>query len=438
MTVDNDNSIYVGNIPYDCTEDDIRKVFDLFGSIIAVKTIGGRVVNVNEVHARRAGAGNYMYGSDSGFGNQGYNDNGRTCYICKSHGHFYRECPELDSEDDNGESSGDSDSDGGGPGIGACYICGESGHFARECYKQGINPTPAEAATLLRQADNSMKEIVVTAPQVMGSNDGRMRPINAKIVTLPTVRSVNPKLEETSDKVPLQVDSGEMAGPEGGSGKNADAEVPPQVGSAKKAGPAVTGIFSDEDSEDMVLKMENTSIIKGFPVPNEYAALYNMIYEKHGHIATKAVIRHSMTALFGLVVDLLVVLTEMKETSHGDLTVPLLEHWMSKISTAEAVKFNVGWLRTIIEEIDKYHVAYKVLHLVVESDAEEELKKTQEEFVAATESKEALKVQLLAAEKHAAEVEKKLNESQILVKRQLEAKERLIAHQRQSVLTGLL
>ncbi|MCL7036675.1 hypothetical protein MKW94_010070 [Papaver nudicaule] len=88
MTIDDDNSIYVGGIPYDCTEENIRRVFDLYGSVIAVKiinardvggkcycfvtftnprsaidaindmngrTIGGRVVKVNEVNARGAG-----------------------------------------------------------------------------------------------------------------------------------------------------------------------------------------------------------------------------------------------------------------------------------------------------------------------------------------------------------------------------------------------
>ncbi|KAI3875059.1 hypothetical protein MKW98_019632 [Papaver atlanticum] len=88
MTIDDDNSIYVGGIPYDCTEEDIRRVFDLYGSVIAVKIInardvggkcycfvtftnpraaidaindmngrmiGGRVVKVNEVNARGAG-----------------------------------------------------------------------------------------------------------------------------------------------------------------------------------------------------------------------------------------------------------------------------------------------------------------------------------------------------------------------------------------------
>ncbi|XP_010254265.1 PREDICTED: U1 small nuclear ribonucleoprotein 70 kDa isoform X2 [Nelumbo nucifera] len=85
MTIDDDNSIYVGGLPYDCTEDSLRRVFDLYGSVVAVKiindrevggkcygfvtftnprsaidaindmngrTIGGRIVRVNEVKTR--------------------------------------------------------------------------------------------------------------------------------------------------------------------------------------------------------------------------------------------------------------------------------------------------------------------------------------------------------------------------------------------------
>ncbi|KAL8152522.1 hypothetical protein V2J09_010282 [Rumex salicifolius] len=96
MTVDDENSVYVGGIRYDCTEDDLRNAFDLYGSILAVKmindrvkggkcyafvtftnpraaadairgmngrTIGGRTVKVNEVTTRGEGA-RPNYGSE--------------------------------------------------------------------------------------------------------------------------------------------------------------------------------------------------------------------------------------------------------------------------------------------------------------------------------------------------------------------------------------
>ncbi|XP_077252572.1 uncharacterized protein LOC143891972 [Tasmannia lanceolata] len=85
MTIDDDNSIYVGGIPYDSSEVSIRSVFDFYGAVVAVKiindcgvggkcygfvtftnprsaidaindmngrTIGGRIVRENEVRTR--------------------------------------------------------------------------------------------------------------------------------------------------------------------------------------------------------------------------------------------------------------------------------------------------------------------------------------------------------------------------------------------------
>ncbi|XP_022755090.1 uncharacterized protein DDB_G0284459-like [Durio zibethinus] len=85
MTIDDESSVYVGGLPYDATEASIRRVFNLYGAVVAVKivndkstrgkcygfvtftnprsaydaiddmngrTIGGRVVRVNEVTTR--------------------------------------------------------------------------------------------------------------------------------------------------------------------------------------------------------------------------------------------------------------------------------------------------------------------------------------------------------------------------------------------------
>ncbi|KAI7744154.1 hypothetical protein M8C21_033355 [Ambrosia artemisiifolia] len=45
MTVDDENSVYVGNLHYDSTEDTLRSAFDIYGQIIAVKIINDRGVN---------------------------------------------------------------------------------------------------------------------------------------------------------------------------------------------------------------------------------------------------------------------------------------------------------------------------------------------------------------------------------------------------------
>lgn len=44
MTIDDDSSIYVGGLPYDATEESLRKVFDIYGSVVAVKIINDRSV----------------------------------------------------------------------------------------------------------------------------------------------------------------------------------------------------------------------------------------------------------------------------------------------------------------------------------------------------------------------------------------------------------
>ncbi|XP_048441671.1 zinc finger CCCH domain-containing protein 25-like isoform X2 [Pyrus x bretschneideri] len=85
MTIDDESSVYVGGLPYDATEETVRRVFELYGNVIAVKiindatargkcygfvtfrnprsailainemdgrTVDGRVIRVNEVRSR--------------------------------------------------------------------------------------------------------------------------------------------------------------------------------------------------------------------------------------------------------------------------------------------------------------------------------------------------------------------------------------------------
>lgn len=37
MTIDDESSIYVGGLPYDATENSVRRVFDSYGDVVAVK-----------------------------------------------------------------------------------------------------------------------------------------------------------------------------------------------------------------------------------------------------------------------------------------------------------------------------------------------------------------------------------------------------------------
>ncbi|KAL6974329.1 hypothetical protein U1Q18_028510 [Sarracenia purpurea var. burkii] len=42
MTIDDDNSVYVGGLGYDATEESVRRVFDLYGHVAAVKIVNDR------------------------------------------------------------------------------------------------------------------------------------------------------------------------------------------------------------------------------------------------------------------------------------------------------------------------------------------------------------------------------------------------------------
>lgn len=39
MTIDDESSVYVGGLPYSATEDSVRRVFNLYGSVVAVKVL---------------------------------------------------------------------------------------------------------------------------------------------------------------------------------------------------------------------------------------------------------------------------------------------------------------------------------------------------------------------------------------------------------------
>ncbi|XP_047337978.1 U1 small nuclear ribonucleoprotein 70 kDa [Impatiens glandulifera] len=100
MTIDDENSVYVGGLPYDATEETVRRTFSIYGHVIAVKiindrgvggrcygfvtftnprsaidsikdmngrTIGGRIVRVNDVKTR---------GGRSNFGRENIPRNG--------------------------------------------------------------------------------------------------------------------------------------------------------------------------------------------------------------------------------------------------------------------------------------------------------------------------------------------------------------------------
>jgi RNA recognition motif-containing protein len=44
MTMDDGNSVYVGGLPYDITEEAVRRVFSIYGSVLTVKIVNDRSV----------------------------------------------------------------------------------------------------------------------------------------------------------------------------------------------------------------------------------------------------------------------------------------------------------------------------------------------------------------------------------------------------------
>lgn len=75
------------------------------------------------------------------------------------------------------------------------------------------------------------------------------------------------------------------------------------------------------------------------------ANLYKKIYEKYGHMATKKVVRFNDDILLTCVTSLLKIISAMETVRGVELSEALLETWDGHIKDAEALQFNVKWLR---------------------------------------------------------------------------------------------
>ncbi|CAO2840759.1 unnamed protein product [Amaranthus hypochondriacus] len=47
MMVDDENSIFVGGLPYECTKAQLRRAFELYGSIVSVKVYVSVLTSIN-------------------------------------------------------------------------------------------------------------------------------------------------------------------------------------------------------------------------------------------------------------------------------------------------------------------------------------------------------------------------------------------------------
>ncbi|KAI3995441.1 hypothetical protein MKX01_006663 [Papaver californicum] len=93
----------------------------------------------------------------------------------------------------------------------------------------------------------------------------------------------------------------------------------------------------------MISGYEGVIHIGNFPVPASFEALYKKIWEKHGHLATHNIIKTSTLTLVTLAAELL------KDKSSASL----LGKVDRQIEDAEALQFNVQWLRRHFEKVKK-------------------------------------------------------------------------------------
>ncbi|KAI3924825.1 hypothetical protein MKW98_031076, partial [Papaver atlanticum] len=85
--------------------------------------------------------------------------------------------------------------------------------------------------------------------------------------------------------------------------------------------------------------------VDNFKIPGEYLILYKNIYEKHGHMATKKVIKFNDDMLLTCVASLLKIISVMEYVRGSELSEALLERWEGFIKDAETLEFNIKWLR---------------------------------------------------------------------------------------------
>ncbi|KAI3883706.1 hypothetical protein MKW92_038832 [Papaver armeniacum] len=91
--------------------------------------------------------------------------------------------------------------------------------------------------------------------------------------------------------------------------------------------------------------VEKSEFVDNLKIPEEYVILYKKICGKYGHIASRKVIKFSDTILLVCVTNLLKVISAMETKRGAELGEALLEEWEGFIKDAEALEFNIKWLR---------------------------------------------------------------------------------------------
>ncbi|KAI3894053.1 hypothetical protein MKW92_026071 [Papaver armeniacum] len=100
--------------------------------------------------------------------------------------------------------------------------------------------------------------------------------------------------------------------------------------------------------------VEGFEFVDNFKIPEEHVVLYKKIYEKHGHMATKKVIKFNDAMLLTCVTSLLRIIPAMENVQGSELSEALLERWEGFIKDAEALEFNIKWLREGFNRLRNY------------------------------------------------------------------------------------
>ncbi|XP_026427883.1 uncharacterized protein LOC113323758 [Papaver somniferum] len=114
--------------------------------------------------------------------------------------------------------------------------------------------------------------------------------------------------------------------------------------------PSPPGFTSSSAQE----RVEGFEFVDNFKIPEEHVVLYKKIYEKHGHMATKKVIKFNDAVLLTCVTSLLKIIPAMENVRGSELSEALLERWEGFIKDAEALEFNIKWLREGLNRLINY------------------------------------------------------------------------------------
>ncbi|RZC76283.1 hypothetical protein C5167_000412 [Papaver somniferum] len=134
--------------------------------------------------------------------------------------------------------------------------------------------------------------------------------------------------------------------------------------------------------------------VDNFRIPKVYADLYKKIFSKHGHMATKKVIRSNDDILLAAVTSLMKIVSRMETIRGVDLSVKLIESWEGHIGDAETLQFNIKWLREIFTKLkNSWKSSFKIDKEV--EIREQVLDATQVEYAGLRSRKDELETELL-------------------------------------------